>query len=219
MPDRWNKFPRTAVGSSLITTKRPSRTHPRGETAPISGVANHSLAGPNVSCTEDYPRVHGYVSFRYSSRVTIPGKGGRPRKWRSDADRVRAFRARQRGQPEPPQLLVALEDGDELALAWDLVRQLGDQLTEARKTEEKLRREFRAAHRELESQRTRIAWLQHDIEALRADLTDAHQQNEDLAAEADQRAIEPGGSADRLSAGLNRAERRGAARRARHAEH
>src|SRR5262249_23470440 len=50
--------------------------------------------------------------------VTVPGRGGRPRKWRSDADRVRAYRARQRGAPEPPVLVVALDEGDELAAPW-----------------------------------------------------------------------------------------------------
>lgn len=33
--------------------------------------------------------------------MTIPGKGGRPRKWRSDANRSRAYRARQRCEDEP----------------------------------------------------------------------------------------------------------------------
>jgi chromosome segregation ATPase len=115
---------------------------------------------------------------------------------------------------------VALDDGDELARAWDLVRQLGDQLTEARHTEDELRRELRAAHTEVESQRTRIAWLQNHIDTLQADLTDARQQNEDLAARLDQRGADAGRSTERLMPpGGNRAERRRAARRARRPEH
>jgi hypothetical protein len=42
--------------------------------------------------------------------MTVPGKGGRPRKWRSDADRVRAFRARHRGEEEPATFDEALVD-------------------------------------------------------------------------------------------------------------
>jgi hypothetical protein len=57
--------------------------------------------------------------------MTVPGKGGRPRKWRSDADRVRAFRARQRGEDGPPTVEVARAAGDEAALARDQVRELG----------------------------------------------------------------------------------------------
>jgi molybdopterin converting factor small subunit len=63
--------------------------------------------------------------------MTVPGKGGRPRKWRSDADRVRAFRARERGEPEPPTLETALDDGDELALAVDRASRLQAELVDA----------------------------------------------------------------------------------------
>lgn len=49
--------------------------------------------------------------------MTVPGKGGRPRKWASDRDRQRAWRARQQGQPEPTQYREALDDGDLLAAA------------------------------------------------------------------------------------------------------
>jgi hypothetical protein len=54
--------------------------------------------------------------------MTVSGKGGRPRKWRSDADRQRAFRARQKGEAEPPTLARALDDGDELAVALERIR-------------------------------------------------------------------------------------------------
>src|SRR5690242_7503544 len=42
------------------------------------------------------------------TRMTVPGKGGRPRKWLSDADRMRAYRARRRGESEPDTLEAAL---------------------------------------------------------------------------------------------------------------
>ena len=64
--------------------------------------------------------------------MTIPGKGGRPRKWRSDADRSRAYRARQRGEEEPPRIEQALDDGDELARARIEIERLSRELRERR---------------------------------------------------------------------------------------
>ena len=61
--------------------------------------------------------------------MTIPGKGGRPRKWRSDADRSRAYRARQRGEAEPVTVEHALVDGDELAFARHEIERLAMTLT------------------------------------------------------------------------------------------
>jgi hypothetical protein len=61
--------------------------------------------------------------------MTVPGKGGRPRKWRSNADRIRAYRARQQGVPEPPILEQALQDGDELARALELARRRARRVT------------------------------------------------------------------------------------------
>jgi hypothetical protein len=63
--------------------------------------------------------------------MTVPGKGGRPRKWRSDADRVRAFRARHRGEEEPATFEEALLDGDDLARAVKHARQLQADLAAA----------------------------------------------------------------------------------------
>jgi chromosome segregation ATPase len=56
--------------------------------------------------------------------VTIPGKGGRPRKWRSNADRSRAYRARQRGEAEPAMVEHAVVDGDDLARARHEIERL-----------------------------------------------------------------------------------------------
>ena len=92
--------------------------------------------------------------------MTVPGKGGRPRKWRSDADRVRAYRARQTGIDEPPVLAQALDDGDELAQVWATVRDLGEQLDTANATTKQLRRERDQSRRELEREQHRWGWIE-----------------------------------------------------------
>jgi chromosome segregation ATPase len=71
--------------------------------------------------------------------VTIPGKGGRPRKWRSDADRSRAYRARQRGDDEPATIEQALDDSDELAEARREIERLSLALREGRIQQRTLR--------------------------------------------------------------------------------
>jgi hypothetical protein len=113
--------------------------------------------------------------------MTIPGKGGRPRKWRSDADRVRAFRARQRGAPEPSVLLTVVDESDELAAAWDGVRELGEKLDRQRVVERSLRRELATARRELEAQQTRFQWLNDSNEALRSKLAAGDGERRELA--------------------------------------
>lgn len=65
--------------------------------------------------------------------MTVPGKGGRPRKWRSDTDRVRAYRARQSGAHEPATVETAAADGDELALALERERRVAVELADARR--------------------------------------------------------------------------------------
>lgn len=97
--------------------------------------------------------------------MTVPGKGGRPRKWRSDADRVRAYRARQAGVDEPPVLAQALDDGDELAQVWAMVRDLGEQLDTANTTIKQVRRERDQTRRELEREQHRWGWIEsHNTE-------------------------------------------------------
>jgi molybdopterin converting factor small subunit len=92
--------------------------------------------------------------------MTVPGKGGRPRKWRSDADRVRAFRARQQGLQEPPVLEQALENGDELARTLELARRVGVELDASRRMVRQLRKDLGAANRALRSQQRRFAWIE-----------------------------------------------------------
>ena len=55
--------------------------------------------------------------FCKGTSVTVPGRGGRPRKWSSDADRKRAFRARRRGGVEPSTFDAALDQGEAPARA------------------------------------------------------------------------------------------------------
>lgn len=132
----------------------------------------------------------GIVAFRYSRLMTVPGKGGRPRKWRSDADRVRAFRARQRGDVEPATLAAALADGDELARAIERGRRLQaeladaiESLDEARSAVQAERRRHQATQRRLDRARAdldgRIAFDDGRAEELRI----VHQELDALKAE------------------------------------
>jgi hypothetical protein len=137
------------------------------------------------------------VVLRSSSVVTVPGSGGRPRKWPSDADRKRAFRARRAGVAEPPTFEVALSHGDELARALERERQLRRELVAAERTIRELRREVTAAARKLERERRRFTWIVEENSYLRARLGTA-----------DESACAVGGS----DLPLNRAERRRLAR-------
>jgi septal ring factor EnvC (AmiA/AmiB activator) len=112
--------------------------------------------------------------------MTVPGKGGRPRKWRSDADRVRAFRARERGDDEPPTIEVALESGDEAALAWDQVRQLGDTLDALRAELKTTQAALRRAEKELEREQVRSSWISEGNDRLRAELDAVERDRADL---------------------------------------
>lgn len=105
--------------------------------------------------------------------MTVPGKGGRPRKWRTDADRVRAYRARQRGEPEPPELAVAVADGDELALALEEIRRLRAELAEQQDVERSLRRKLASLRRAQNSDAVRVEWLNADLDRLRKNQTEA----------------------------------------------
>ena len=112
--------------------------------------------------------------------MTIPGKGGRPRKWRSDADRVRAYRARQRGEAEPVVLAQALDHGDELARTWDTVRQLGAQLDQARAVERQLHRELSATRQELGQQQRQFGWIARTSDQARVELDETRRERDAL---------------------------------------
>jgi hypothetical protein len=110
--------------------------------------------------------------------VTIPGKGGRPRKWRSDADRQRAWRNRTNGVNEPPTLVEALDDGDELARAWEQIRDLGQQLEAAKHKAKALQAEINRTRREHAVEDRRWGWLTTENQHL-------HQENQRLRTERD----------------------------------
>ena len=136
--------------------------------------------------------MYAIVAFRCARRVTVPGKGGRPRKWRSDADRVRAYRARQAGRDEPPELGPALADRDELALATEQVRSLKQELVAAAAAERALRGEIEVLRRELAAHRRRFGWLERSAETHRAAREAAESDHDALAdALAASRALRP----------------------------
>lgn len=101
--------------------------------------------------------------------MTVPGKGGRPRKWRSDADRQRAWRARQQGTEQPPTLVQALDDGDELAQAWETIRDLGAQLEAAKHKAKALQAELNREHRQQATEDRRWGWLTTENQHLHAE--------------------------------------------------
>lgn len=127
----------------------------------------------------------GHVAFRFVTLVpvTVPGKGGRPRKWRSDADRVRAFRARQRGDAEPATFESALDDGDELARAIQRGRDLQADLVTAIE-------ELGEVEAELQAERRRHAATRRALERAKASLDERwaaeRQRAEELSAAHDE---------------------------------
>jgi septal ring factor EnvC (AmiA/AmiB activator) len=156
--------------------------------------------------------------------MTVPGKGGRPRKWLSDADRVRAFRARHRGEEEPATFEEALVDGDDLALAVERSRQLQADLvaamaslsesnvalqTERRRHQSTLRRLDRA-RAELDRLRTAGARREEELELLREGFAELRAENAALRARIALTA--PAAQPQ----GRNRADRRRAAKRDRY---
>jgi len=104
--------------------------------------------------------------------MTVPGKGGRPRKWASQRDRQRAWRARQTGQPEPDTYAHKVDDGDLLAAALNerdhLAAELAEQRQQAAKEQQQLRRELDNLRVQHEAAENRHTWLDNRHDALRA---------------------------------------------------
>jgi chromosome segregation ATPase len=94
--------------------------------------------------------------------MTIPGKGGRPRKWLSDADRVRAHRARQRGDVEPPTFEDLSAGDDELAHSLRRQGEIEVELADARQ-------DVRWLEHELAETEAKSAQLDSELRALRTD--------------------------------------------------
>jgi hypothetical protein len=100
--------------------------------------------------------------------MTVPGKGGRPRKWRTDADRQRAWRARTNGVQQPPTMVQALDEGDELAKAWEMIRDLGEQLQAAKDKTHRLQVELNRERRDRATEDRRWGWITTANEQLTA---------------------------------------------------
>ena len=151
--------PKTAIKPRLRynESRRAFNLHTVRPTPEPNGRPTQSLFFSPHPCTKVLPVTSRCVTVR---PMTVPGKGGRPRKWRSDADRVRAYRARQSGVEEPPTLVEAFDDGDELARTWQTIRELGEQLDTANTTIKQLRRERDQARRELEREHHRWGWIE-----------------------------------------------------------
>ena len=111
------------------------------------------------------------VAFRYDGHVTVPGKGGRPRKWKSDADRVRAFRARQRGEAEPKTFEEIIDDGGEIAGLWTQLEELRQTVAEQSATIASLRSENSELEGRLADDRDRYAWIGEENDRLREELS------------------------------------------------
>jgi chromosome segregation ATPase len=101
--------------------------------------------------------------------VTVAGKGGRPRKWTSQADRQRAWRARQTGAAEPATFIEALNNGDELAAAVAHADDLAHQLEAAKEQARRLQVELTRERRERATEDRRWGWITTANEQLTAD--------------------------------------------------
>lgn len=146
--------------------------------------------------------------------MTIPGKGGRPRKWRTDADRVRAFRARQRGEDEPTTLEAALVDGDELAHALERITELQADLIAAASDAGALIDQVEAERRRTERSLRRAGRLESELITLREAHRESSHELAELRADNDalRRQLQSG---DQQPGAANRAQRRLAAKRER----
>jgi chromosome segregation ATPase len=141
--------------------------------------------------------------------VTVPGKGGRPRKWRSDTDRVRAYRARQRGGDEPATVEAAAADGDELAVALERERCVAVELANARRAVRALETDLARAEARNDELVRRITVLDADRVRLIEDVAELNERVRRLVA--------PDFATKRDDSGRpgNRAARRAAQRRQR----
>ena len=115
------------------------------------------------------------VAFRCDGRVTVPGKGGRPRKWLSDADRVRAYRARQRGDSEPPTHADSFSGHDALATELQRNLRLEAMLNSAHGEAARLRRDLVAAELSIDRLEERVAQLQRQRADLLNQVADSNQ--------------------------------------------
>ncbi len=145
--------------------------------------------------------------------MTVAGKGGRPKKWKSDADRVRAYRARQRGEAEPATLEQAIEQGDEFAEHVARITELEVKVASGRRTASQLTARVRQLDRENAELQGRLERMERELDALRelnARLT--HQRDQLASALNAWAAPDLGAPTDDVAEQLSRSERRRRAR-------
>jgi chromosome segregation protein len=144
--------------------------------------------------------------------VTVAGKGGRPKKWKSDADRVRAFRARQRSEAEPATLEQAVEQGDDFVEHVARIAELEVNVASGRRTASQLAR-VRQLDRENGEMQGRLERMQRELDAFREMNARLLQQRDQLVAALNAWAAPDGGApTDDVAEQLSRSERRRRAR-------
>ena len=156
------------------------RQVPTGRRAHTPRTTHRRASGSLTEITKRCTESSRSVSPR---RVTVPGQGGRPSERQSDADRVRAHRARPAGRYEPPEPAQEFDNGDELALAFEQVRALKQELAAAANTVRALGNEVRSLRRELTAQGRRFGWLERSVETHRAARIAAEAEHDALAGE------------------------------------
>jgi chromosome segregation ATPase len=107
--------------------------------------------------------------------VTVPGKGGRPRKWLSDGDRVRAHRARQRGDAEPPTFKEVSAGDGELARALQQHAKLEGQLADARRNVRRLEHDLAATEAKCAELDSELSSLQMEWQDLLVEVADLNE--------------------------------------------
>ena len=143
----------------------------------------------------------------------MAGKGGRPKKWKSDADRVRAYRARQRGEAEPATLEQAIEQGDEFAEHVARITELEAKIASGRRTASQLTARVRQLDRENAELHGRLERMKRELDAFREMNARLSQQRDQLVAALNAWAAPDGGApTDDVAEQLSRAERRRAER-------
>ena len=157
--------------------------------------------------------MYGIVAFRYSRLVTVAGKGGRPKKWKSDADRVRAYRARQRGEAEPATIEQALDEGGDFADYIARIAELEQKVAAGRRIGSQQIARLRKLDGEKWELQRRLERTERELESLRETNARVKQHRDQLMAVLNAWAEPDGGApADDVADQLSRAERRRRAR-------
>ena len=145
--------------------------------------------------------------------MTVAGKGGRPKKWKSDADRVRAYRARQRGEAEPETIEQALGEGGDFADYIARIAELEQKVAAGRRTASQQVARLRKLDGEKWELQRRLERTERELESLRETNARVTQQRDQLMAMLNAWAEPDGGApADDVVDQLSRAERRRRAR-------